>query len=220
MRAFDGQPRGSRRQKASASQRTWPKSIPRTRISQAAGGHQTRPTDFFWLVGRYLADGWRTVTQRQGQGGRVRQPRGGGRRGGTHSRRVFPCTRSPERTVVKFHITRTWFHQWLDDFGSGAGGKRSRGGVRRHRPPDGSPPALLDGYATGDGSPWQGGWKSTTISRALALGISLLVQCANGVVASIHEVHVPATTIIEGRQRGTTDAVSGGRAAAQRFRVP
>ncbi len=58
---------------------------------------------------------------------------------------------------------------------------------------------LLDGYATGDGSPWQGGWKSTTVSRALALGIALLVQRAYGVVASIHEVHVPETTVIEGR---------------------
>ena len=60
--------------------------------------------DFFWLVGRYLADGWRA------------RPNGKGRvvvcadaseadDVETRIRRVFPCTRSVERTVVKFHIT-------------------------------------------------------------------------------------------------------------------
>jgi DNA (cytosine-5)-methyltransferase 1 len=152
--------------------------------------------DFYWLVGRYLADGWRAgpngkgrvvvcanVTEADEVEARIR--------------RVVPCTRSAERTVVKFHITRAAFHDWLDGFGSRAAGKRVPGwalGIDRERAS-----ALLDGYATGDGSPWQDGWKSTTVSRALAFGVALLVQRAHGIVASIHEVQVPATAVIDRR---------------------
>jgi DNA (cytosine-5)-methyltransferase 1 len=152
--------------------------------------------DFYWLVGRYLADGWRT------------RPSGKGRvvicadvaeadEIEARIRRVFPCTRSAERTAVKFHITRVAFYDWLEAFGSGAGGKRIPGWMLGVDPVRLC--ALLDGYATGDGSPWQGGWRSTTVSRALALGIAMLVQVANGLVASIRETHVPTTTLIEGR---------------------
>jgi DNA (cytosine-5)-methyltransferase 1 len=59
--------------------------------------------------------------------------------------------------------------------------------------------SVLDGYRSGDGHPWQRGWKATTVSRALALGIALLAQRAYGVVASIHEGAVPESTVIEGR---------------------
>ncbi|MCY7417174.1 MAG: DNA (cytosine-5-)-methyltransferase [Chloroflexi bacterium] len=152
--------------------------------------------DFYWLVGRYLADGWRATPNGKG---RVVVCANTDEADAVEARirRVFPCTRSQERTVVKFHITRTAFHDWLKGFGSGAAGKRIPGwlfaidAIRAC--------ALLEGYATGDGSPWQGGWRSTTVSRSLALGIALLVQHAQGIVASIHEVHVRDKTVIEGR---------------------
>ena len=151
--------------------------------------------DFFWLVGRYLADGWRA---RPNGKGRVVICADIGEADDVEARirRVLPCTRSPERTVVKFHITRTALYDWLADFGSGAAGKRIPGWLlaidREHAR------ALLEGYATGDGSPWQGRWRSTTVSRALALGIALLAQRAYGVVARAHEIHVPGTTVVEG----------------------
>ena len=147
--------------------------------------------DFYWVVGRYLADGWRATPGGKGrvvicaakdEAAEVEE----------RIRRVFPCTPSDERTVVKFHITRSSFYRWLEDFGQGADGKRIPGwlfgiDVARAR-------ALLDGYASGDGSAWQRGWRSTTVSRALALGIALLAQHAHGVVASIHEAAVPEVT--------------------------
>ena len=152
--------------------------------------------DFYWVVGRYLADGWRATP---GGKGRVVicASRDEAAEVEERIRRVFPCTPSVERTVVKFHITRSSFYRWLEDFGHGADGKRIPGwlfgiDVARAR-------ALLDGYATGDGSAWQRGWRSTTVSRALALGIALLAQHARGVVASIHEAAVPEVTVIEGR---------------------
>lgn len=154
------------------------------------------PEDFYWIVGRYLADGWRVVANGKGrviicashrEAAEVEE----------RIRRIFPCTPSAERTVVKFHITRTELYDWLEDLGSGAAGKRIPGWLYAISTTQAA--ALLDGYATGDGSPWQGGWRATTVSRALALGIALLAQKAHGVVASIHEQPVPETKVIEGR---------------------
>ncbi|MFV2062504.1 MAG: DNA (cytosine-5-)-methyltransferase [Chloroflexota bacterium] len=152
--------------------------------------------DFFWLVGRYLADGW--LASQNGKGRVVIcASKDEAARVERQIRRVFPCTPSVERTVVKFHISRTEFHRWLADFGKGAGGKRIPGWLLQIAPRQAR--ALLAGYATGDGSPWQRGWKATTVSRALALGIALLAQKAYGVVASVHEAEMPAKTVIEGR---------------------
>ncbi len=155
-----------------------------------------RSAAFYWLVGRYLADGWRVTANGKG---RVVIAAGAHEADEVERRirAVYPCTPSRERTVVKFHITRSELHDWLVDFGHGAAGKRIPAwlyGIEREQAA-----ALLDGYATGDGHPWQEGWKATTVSRSLALGLALLVQKAFGVVASIHEATVPATTTIEGR---------------------
>lgn len=158
---------------------------------------------FWWLIGRYLADGWRTVSNKKGrviicaahsEADAVEE----------RIRRVFPCCRSNERTVVKFHITRIGFHEWTRQFGRMAGGKLIPGWVL------GLPPAkaaaLLDGYLTGDGCRYQnrtgsgGGWTSGTVSRALALGVALLAQRAWGIVASIHEYTPANLAIIEDRQ--------------------
>jgi DNA (cytosine-5)-methyltransferase 1 len=167
--------------------------------------HPAPPVDtkqapaFYWLVGRYLADGWRVTANGKG---RVVIAAGAHEADEVERRirAVYPCTPARERTVVKFHITRAEFHGWLADFGHGAAGKRIPAwlyGIDRDQAA-----ALLDGYATGDGHPWQEGWKATTVSRSLALGLALLVQKAFGVVASIHEAPVPAATTIEGRVVG------------------
>jgi DNA (cytosine-5)-methyltransferase 1 len=152
--------------------------------------------DLWWVVGRYLADGW-LVSRPKGRvvicAGRAEADLVEER-----IRRVFPCTRSEERTAVKFHVTRQGFHDWLLAFGLGASGKRVPGWV--FSLPPNLARALLDGYRSGDGSDWQGGWRATTVSRALALSVALLAQRAYGVVASIHEVPVPDRTVIEGRE--------------------
>ncbi len=152
--------------------------------------------DFYWLVGRYLADGWRTRPNGKGRVV-VRANPDESDAVEARIRRVFPCTRSRERTVVRFHISSAALYDWLDGFGSGAAGKQIPGWLLAVDPERAG--ALLDGYATGDGSPWQGGWKSTTVSRSLALGIASLVQRACSIVASIHALPVPETAIIEGR---------------------
>jgi len=175
----------------------------RTYLSQVLPHEAPAPTevgdwteDMWWLVGRYLADGW-LVSKPKGrvvicaakkEAAEVEE----------RIRRVFPCTPSVERTVVKFHITRQGFHDWLIPFGHGAGGKRLPGWVFTLPVPMAT--ALLEGYSTGDGQRWQGGWHATTVSRALALSLALLAQRAYGVVASVHEAEVPPKKLIEGRE--------------------
>lgn len=156
----------------------------------------TRGTDFWWVVGRYLADGWRTVSNGKG---RVVICANRNERAYVRERieRVYAACGSDERTVTKFHITRREFYDFLEPFGTGANGKGLPGWVY-HLPVE-CADALLDGYLTGDGCRLTHGWKATTVSRSLALSIGLLAQRARGIVASIYEAEVPPTTVIEGR---------------------
>lgn len=160
----------------------------------------------WWLVGRYLADGWRMCAPSQRGKGRVviccsyseaseleRRIKDAGLHGYA----------SRERTVVKFHICRRWFYELLEPFGRGAAAKRLTGhslslDVEKSR-------ALLDGYVSGDGyredNPKGAGsfWRITTVSEPLALGIALLAQRARGVVASVRQYSGATKCYIEGR---------------------
>lgn len=159
---------------------------------------------YWWMVGRYLADGWRA--------------RRAGRRGG----RVIICaskaeadvvegrireagyapTRVTERTTVKFHIQNNALYDRLEDFGRHAHGKLLPGYVfmvdRDHAR------ALLDGYISGDGYSRATDTfiehSVTTTSKALALSVALLAQRAYGTVASVHLAPLPPRTLIEGRE--------------------
>ena len=88
--------------------------------------------DFYWVVGRYLADGWRATP---GGKGRVViwASKDEAAEVEARIRRVLPCTPSAERTVVKFHITRSFFYRWLEDFGQGADWQAHPGLALRHR---------------------------------------------------------------------------------------
>jgi DNA (cytosine-5)-methyltransferase 1 len=151
--------------------------------------------DFWWIVGRYLADGWLVSGKKRrvvicsslNEGIEVEE----------RIRRIFHCTSVTERTVMKFHICVHSFHDFLVQFGHGADGKLLPSWVFNISSEYAA--SLLEGYSTGDGQKWQGRWRATTVSRALALSVALLAQRAYGVIASIHEVEVPSTKIIEGR---------------------
>jgi site-specific DNA-cytosine methylase len=169
--------------------------------------------EFWWLVGRYLADGWRVA--------RHNRPDGNGRVvicAGFHeaddlARAIeaagFHATRSDERTVAKFHIVNNVLYRFLEPFGHLAHGKRIPAVALSLSPEKAR--ALLEGYLTGDGGTYQNAVgagtyrRATTVSRGLALGIALLAQRAYGVVATVRFNDLPAKTTIEGRtvnQRG------------------
>lgn len=167
----------------------------------------TRSPEFWWVIGRYLADGWRqwSPSQRDRQRGRVsiccarheayeleRRIRAAG----------FSAYRSEERTTTRFAITKHDLYEFCAQFGTGASGKHLPGWVlgldeTRAR-------ALCEGYFSGDGyrydQPKGGtGWRVTTVSKALALSFGALAQRAYGVVASVRRQEVGGTTEIEGR---------------------
>ena len=168
---------------------------------------------FWWLVGRYLADGWRVA--------RHDRPDGNGRVvicAGFHEaddlgRAIadagFHATRSDERTAAKFHIVNNALYRFLEPFGHLAHGKRVPAAALSL--PQDKARAFLEGYLTGDGGTYrypvgEGTYRrATTVSRALALGVALLAQRAYGVVATVRFNDLPAKTTIEGRtvnQRG------------------
>ena len=167
----------------------------------------THSIPFWWLVGRYLADGWRVD--------HLNRPDGNGRvvicankQEATDLRaRIkdagFAATPSDERTAIKFHITNSPLYRFLEQFGKYAHGKRLPGWVLGL--PTDKARALLDGYSSGDGYREKNRksgrccTRITTVSKSLALGMALLAQRAYGVVASIRIVEVPRTKIIEGR---------------------
>lgn len=161
-------------------------------------------SEFWWLVGRCLADGWIVDRKSRKDAGKVvvccnkseaemldKRIRDAG---------FNPC-RSEERTVTKFHITRNSFYKLFRSFGRHAYGKRiprialELDSIKSK--------ALVDGYFSGDGYRDDRGKnksiRATTVSKSLALGIALLAQRAYGIVAYVREYKGKPTTTIEGR---------------------
>jgi site-specific DNA-cytosine methylase len=158
--------------------------------------------EFWWLVGRYLADGWRVRRKNRENSGRViiccnRKERE------ELYRKIIKAGFHPipveERTVTKFHICNVEFYRFLEQFGYCASGKTIPGWVfeiEREKCK-----SLLDGYISGDGYIEKDGTLSvTTTSKELALSVVLLAQHTMGVVASIRECKMSPVAYIEGRK--------------------
>lgn len=164
---------------------------------------------FWWLVGRYLADGWCTDRSDRKNLGAVRiccgydeefELASGIKAAGFHA------TPSRERTGIKFVINNKKLWEFLKQFGAYAHGKRLPGWVHELSPQKAS--ALIDGYMSGDGfverTITSSGRevrlrRASTASKALAFGVALLAQRALGVVASVRLRTPKPTTVIEGR---------------------
>lgn len=158
-----------------------------------------KATDFWWLVGRYLADGWRRPDG--ADTGRVIICAGYKKADELECRisaAGYTAWRENDRTAVKFHITRTELWKFLAPFGAYAYGKTLPGFI--FELPTDKARALLDGYATGDGSRQGRETRITTTSPYLALGVALLAQRTHGVVAGVRYQDLPNKCIIEGRE--------------------
>jgi DNA-cytosine methyltransferase len=159
-----------------------------------------------WVLGAWLGDGWTQTNQRSGR------PIGD-RRGEVFicgpepqireiERRVeaagYTASLTPERTVWRARIHNRALAHWLDDqFGRGAAFKRLPPWVLGLPAP--MRQALLDGYLFADGSTYKQGWKATTVSRALAVGIRLLALSLGWQVRS-YRTPGRGHTMIEGRR--------------------
>ena len=169
--------------------------------------------DFWWMVGRWVGDGW--TRHRDGQGDEVIiccahdeaddldrvlcsiAPRSGLRAalGELHWRR------SRERTTERFTAASNSLAQWLArNFGRGADGKSFPSWTLGMT--DINRRAMLDGYASADGYEGINGpsriAKATTVSKALALSTRMLAASL-GMTANVSFFRRPKTAIIEGR---------------------
>lgn len=166
--------------------------------------------DFWWVVGRYLADGW-LCERKNRRIGRVAICCAHKEAEGLEKRlrqAGFRPTPSYEPTSTKFYINNKELFVFLEQFGRYAHGKRLPGialeldSVRAE--------ALLSGMLSGDGHLDKRGdrvlgQRLTTVSRGLALGAALLAQRARGVVAGVRRCRMPPRTRIEGREVNQRD---------------
>ncbi len=168
---------------------------------------------FFWCLGRWLADGW-VVTYRRTS----KIPAGKrGSRVNSVASRVHWCASYPEadeleakllaagietcrvddRTAVKFIVQSRELADFLAPFGKMAHGKTVPTWLLSA--PVSLKEQFLEGYRTGDGSAHSNGWKATTVSKAVAIGIRLLA-ISLGWSVSLHLTKRSSTCVIEGRK--------------------
>lgn len=159
---------------------------------------------FFYFIGRWLGDGWANQHIRKN-------------RVDSRMKRVYVCCSHDEAenlgralnetglhfnesnngSVVRFTCASTQLYDWVvNNFGIHADGKNipawCLGMEPRFRK------ALVDGYLDADGTQTSNGYKSTTINRALSLGIKALVGSL-GMASSVTKVQNNRDCVIEGR---------------------
>lgn len=169
--------------------------------------------DFYWAVGRWLADG-RCVSFKRTS----KVAHGRGSRKNSWAKRVHWCcaynevgelvdrlrkgaglhvTRANESTVVKFVVQHAKLFDYLSQFDKGAANKRLPSWV--YGLPASCRQALLDGWISGDGTVYDGSWRAASISKRLAIGMRLLALGLGQSVAVYYCKHAGTTCEIEGR---------------------
>jgi DNA (cytosine-5)-methyltransferase 1 len=173
------------------------------------GSDDTRTEAFWYMVGRWLGDGWTVDIPRTEVG-----------REGQRSKRAVICTAiddceslktkieeagfhgvvSNERTIAKIHICNGDLTEFLKGFGKGAGEKQVPRWVQSL--PKSKLAALWSGWLDADGHRLKGSkdkYEVTTVGRGLALSMARVARNAFGRVACIRRSKVASTTVIEGR---------------------
>lgn len=161
---------------------------------------------FFWCIGLWVADGWLVEFQRTGRS-----------RINSVARRVHWCaahgqadevqrkllaagittTRVNERTATKFVKQSMELAEFVSRFGKYAHGKTVPTWMLQASEADRR--AFLDGFLFGDGCSNGDGWKATTVSKQLAVGVRLLATSLGWSVAAYLNER-PKACDIEGRR--------------------
>ncbi|MCM1532930.1 MAG: DNA (cytosine-5-)-methyltransferase [Ruminococcus flavefaciens] len=157
-------------------------------------GALMRDGRFWWVIGRYLGDGW----IRNGGGiiiccGKAEKHELTEKLDG-----LFDYTIVEERSVYKFHIPIKELGKFVEQFGKGAANKRLTDTVF-DLPPD-LLKSFIDGYISADGCRVNGLYKATSVSRELIYGIGQCVAKAYRRPYSVYKTERPAKYVIEGRE--------------------
>ena len=183
-------------------------------------GPQGRPTlrtelcrqldreDFWWVCGRYVADGW--TFQSETQSAKVTIAIGKGKDADIEKlERVFHVSIAQERTVKKCHICNTEFMEFvLKYFGHGASEKFIHQDVLDL--PVHLLKAFLDGYLSGDGyfNEDTGEWNCNSVSERLIRDLQQVIMKVHHAAPKYNFFKRPETTIIEGRVVNQKDSYS------------
>lgn len=167
-----------------------------------------RTKEFWYLVGRWLGDGWlidhpRTEKGREHQRVKKTIICTGSSDADSLLARIheagFRATPAPEKTVVKFHICSHELTDFLSQFGKGAAGKY----VPRwlFSAPKWIQAEVWKGWLDSDGFKFKDSetYEGTTVSRSLAYGLARLARNAQGRIARVRRSRVARTTVVEGR---------------------
>lgn len=153
--------------------------------------------DWWWLVGRYLADGWR-VDRKGRKNGRVVIACADGK-SEELERRIqlagFNFTKVKERTCNKYHITRGAFYEELEQFGKYAHGKHLN--RLAYELPTEKARALFYGYLSGDGR--RDRIEASTTSKSLCLDMCILAERIGASIPMVYHARRESNCTIEGR---------------------
>lgn len=164
--------------------------------------------DFYWLIGRFIGDGWVTSTTRSDSTKPrekvtlccskqefwevVHRVKG-----------LLPYTVIEDKTVFKFIFSNKELHHFLKRYGEGASNKFIHREIL-NLPVD-KLEAFLDGYLSADGCVVNGRYKCTTVSRKLAYGIAACVNKVYKRPCAIYKCKTADRTTIDGREVNQQD---------------
>jgi site-specific DNA-cytosine methylase len=158
----------------------------------------------WWMVGRYLADGWLVMRKSRATVRGKDRPKGVkfgiGKKKAVEFEEMmasFKLTKTEDRTVYKYDLSSVALFDFLLQFGRGAEEKKIPGWCLEL--PFEKAKALLEGYLSGDGYRDEEHWGASTVSAKLAHSLILLNLKVNGRLGSLRLNKVPAKKIIEGR---------------------
>lgn len=174
----------------------------------------TLPVDnphFWWVVGRWLGDGWLRYTKNNLVPGVTAKKKRASVIiccDGTDETELDEITYhlgclgytpkvNTERTVLKLLFGNVEWCEFLSQFGKGASGKHVPNFV--HHLSNTHIKALLKGYISADGYVNSGTIKYSTVSKKLALGIAQLIRSVYSVGVSMTVITRTDNNIIEGR---------------------
>lgn len=155
--------------------------------------------EMWWIIGRYLADGWRVRRKDRSNGGRIVFAVNNEKRR-EFERRLQEAglhgTYTKERTCGKYHVCNNKLYEYLGKFGEYAHGKRiPRESLCLSRE---KAEYFYNGYMSGDGR--KDREEATSTSAALILGMCIIAQRLGKPVPAVYHTGRSEKCIIQGRE--------------------
>ena len=155
--------------------------------------------EMWWVIGRYLADGWRVRRRDRPNGGRIVFAISNEKRS-EFERRLDEAkihgTYTKERTCGKYHVCNNELYDYLEKFGKYAHGKRiPREALCLSRE---KAEYFYNGYMSGDGRSDRE--EATSTSAALILGMCVIAQRLGKPVPAVYHTRRDEKCIIQGRE--------------------